>query len=409
MKHDPGALTDMVSLCRAYYIRNNVELKSINDFETSYRPTEAIHYYTKYSFVFRQINRAFRCEDIELIFKFRVYITDLHQDIVQRATSKLISYSYVRLYRGKKLSIIDLQQLYDNKNKLISINGFLSTTEDIEIAKIFAGVGHRQEGYESAVFKLCIDENTMTRSPFADIRKDSIHQDELEVLFTIGSVWLLEKMEQIDDYWMIELQSCSDLDSRLTKIRDMPDGCNFLSIGNILRELGEYSNARNFYDRMLEEPMLDDETRAVIYYNIGIWAEKQNLHNDTLTNLLKVEDWISKTAIQSNPQSYNSQIPLHHNRLPSKLQILRQIGQVYVKKGDYKTARIFYTRALNEHDDSTDKAKAYNHYGLLEFIQGNFKEAHYYFSEAVRLGEGDKLVEHFQQNLKTVNNLLKTL
>jgi len=406
MNHDPNALDEMLYLCRDYYMcnSNTAQLQKIDDFEKDYNRTKAIHYYTLDSFVFRQVNQAFRLENIARIYTFRVYMTDLYKEIVRHAKSRPILQSDLQLYRGKKLSNTVLQQLSDNKNKLISINGFLSTTQDIEVAKIFADVGQTREGYESTLLKLCIDKSTIVRSPFADIKEDSMNKDELEILFTMGSVWLLEQMEWNDGYWMIQLRSCNDLDSQLRELRNLTNGYTFLSMGNISRELGEYCNAKNFYRRMLEVDPLDNETRGLVYYHMGLLADELDEYMDALEHFHKAEELIPITASPNNSQPSNSRPLYAYNHLPSRVHMFNNTGRSYERKKDFKNALLYYEKALNEKSDPSDKAIVYYNMGLLQFRQGVFEAAGKYFTEAIQLGSGCELIKDAQQKLNIIND-----
>jgi hypothetical protein len=80
--------------------------------------------------------------------------------------------------RGKKLSTSVLQQLEDNKKKLISMNGFLSTTKTDNVANMFAGTETNIEGYQSVSFEMYIDGTINTQRPYADITEESEIPDE---------------------------------------------------------------------------------------------------------------------------------------------------------------------------------------------------------------------------------------
>jgi tetratricopeptide (TPR) repeat protein len=335
-------------------------------------------------------------------------VTDLYHQIVERAISRPNSQTGLELYRGKKLSNTTLQQLSDNKNKLISINGFLSTTRNIAIAKSFADIGQTREGYESVVFKLCIDEGAVVRSPFTDISEDSVIENELEILFTMGSVWLLERMEWNDGYWMIELRSCNDLDSQLNQLRNLTNGYTFLSMGNILRELGQYANAKNFYRRMLDIGPSDKTTCGLVYYHMGLLADEQGEYMDALDYFLKVEELIpAATRLSINSEAANSRPIYAYNHPPSKLHIWNNIARSYEKKGDFGNARLYYKKGLDEKNDPSDQAVVYYNLGSFEYHQGNYEEARRYFIEAHRLGSDYKIIQGSQQKLKMIDALFQ--
>ncbi|CAF3486292.1 unnamed protein product, partial [Rotaria sp. Silwood2] len=70
---------DMLKECRDIYHDNQKMCEIIDDFEKTYDPKKAIWWYTKDSFLYRQINAAFRTENIPTIWKFRFVIQDIYK------------------------------------------------------------------------------------------------------------------------------------------------------------------------------------------------------------------------------------------------------------------------------------------------------------------------------------------
>jgi hypothetical protein len=116
----------MIRECRLCYCGNSTVGEKIDLLNKDYQTNLAIWYYTCDMFLFRS-------EDFEHIFKFRRYIIDLHCELAKMCDN--CAPSRITLYRGKKLLPIVLQQLEDNIGALVSINGFLSTTKNEELAK----------------------------------------------------------------------------------------------------------------------------------------------------------------------------------------------------------------------------------------------------------------------------------
>jgi hypothetical protein len=64
---------DMIKQC---------QLANINDFDNNYTFDNVLKWYTKDSFVFRLVNRAFRTQNIHLILcKFQYFIILLHDKL----------------------------------------------------------------------------------------------------------------------------------------------------------------------------------------------------------------------------------------------------------------------------------------------------------------------------------------
>jgi hypothetical protein len=67
----------MLNKCKDYHRRNEQQIAMIDLLGKKYKSNEAIQWYTKESFLYHLVNRAFRTEDVELWYIFRYYIVDL--------------------------------------------------------------------------------------------------------------------------------------------------------------------------------------------------------------------------------------------------------------------------------------------------------------------------------------------
>jgi hypothetical protein len=64
----------------------------------------AIKWYTGQTFLYKQLNRALRTEDVELLYKFRYFISDLSKNLYQEYEILKDSLdSILKFYRGVKL------------------------------------------------------------------------------------------------------------------------------------------------------------------------------------------------------------------------------------------------------------------------------------------------------------------
>jgi tetratricopeptide (TPR) repeat protein len=281
----------------------------------------------------------------------------------------------------------------------------MSTTKDIAVAKMYAGVDFVQEGHESAIFQLNINTNVGMHNSFADIEKNSEIRDDAEVLFTMGSVWLLKNMKWTDDYWLIELEPCDALNAQLNQLESLTNGHTFLSMGHIAHELGEYSSARNFYGRALDDEQIDNETRGHVYYYMGLLDDESSDYMTALKNYLQADELTAIPTEYDNSQASDPRPMYSNNTRPSRMQILNNTGRSYEKKGDYRNAREFYTRALNEPGDIAEKSIVYYNLGLLEFLHGKYDIARRYFTKVLQAGIGTKVFQDAQKKLQIINRM----
>ncbi|CAF0772370.1 unnamed protein product [Rotaria sp. Silwood1] len=210
------AKQEMIDELRRVSIDNDIFLKQINDFEQNYHSNAAIQWYTRDSFLYRLLNQALRCEDIGSIIKHRFFIADLYQNLEELHNQMLSSYNssqqtILTYYRGQSMPPSEIDQLREHVGKLISINTFFSTTSSLDIALMFAG-GSTLEGITSnkpVIFSLEVNPLIENTRPYANINFYSAYEEEDEVLFALGSVFRIEKVDLlsvIDNIQVIHLK-----------------------------------------------------------------------------------------------------------------------------------------------------------------------------------------------------------
>ncbi|CAF0817049.1 unnamed protein product [Adineta steineri] len=204
MPSSDKAKQDLLHFARVYYTDNDLELQRINNFDKTYKPSEASEWYTSDSFVYRLLNKAIRTENIDLLFACRFFITDLHhqlESLHKPYIERICSYdlSELLVYRGQQMTSDDFNKLKANIGELISINSFLSTSLDRQVALMYAGDKTIHPTMESVLFKIKINinENSKTHQhPFASISEFSRFEDEQEVLFSLSSMFRIESIDE---------------------------------------------------------------------------------------------------------------------------------------------------------------------------------------------------------------------
>ncbi|CAF2749338.1 unnamed protein product [Rotaria sp. Silwood2] len=147
MPTNENARNDMRNECEKAYRGNVYELAKIDEFFRNYTPDSCISRYTKDSFIYWLLNKAFRAENIDIIFKFRFFIVDLHHKV-----EELHRPCTGTLFRGQTMSVVELQLLKESKNKLVSVNTFFSTTKSSDRAIAFSGEGNGLPKSEAILF-----------------------------------------------------------------------------------------------------------------------------------------------------------------------------------------------------------------------------------------------------------------
>ncbi|CAF3860893.1 unnamed protein product [Rotaria sp. Silwood1] len=403
----------MCVACRTIHHDNTSELKDIDYLEKHYDAEKAIEYYTKPWFLFRTVNQICRTENIKDIYKFRIYISDLHQKLNQLSMEQErnnIKSSLEKVYHGKPLSGSVLQQLIDNKDHLISMNGFLSTTSDSKICNIYAGVEELiDEGYKGVLFVFEIDK--VIKQPYADISKFSTIPDEAEILFSLGTIWRIKSIRHDEGSCTIELTSCNEFDSDLTQLREKYTGDNvsLLSLGDVLLELGDEDTAEWAYRKMLSQHINDNETCGILYYKIGMIKFDKKLDDEALANLIQAESLLRSSEKKINEITSSRPFYLHCSR-PSFLKIYSNIGFMLEKNDKFDEATSRYEQALKEEGSDSELATVHHNLGLLYFRRGKYTKAKEHQEAATSLIDDCHLwSREFKNNLKRTNDQLDSI
>jgi tetratricopeptide (TPR) repeat protein len=371
--------TEMIAECRVNYPNDKSEEKKINDFEQNYDPSRAFHWYTSDSFVYRLLNKALRTQNIEIIFKFRFFINDLHNQIKELHQGYLAtthSSHDITVYRGQRITMTELESLKNNVNQLISMNSFLSATTIRCVAEIFADTNdqHNQTSpLQSVLFIIDVADITKDTTPFAFIQNYSCCPDEEEVLFTIGAIFKVQSVTEDTNkkMWHVHLQlnkqqneACQDVFRYM--IQQIGSEPGPLSLGWFLYRTSDFSKAERYVELMLTQLSANDRERGNAYNLLGL------IYKD-LKQLQKSIDCYKKALdIYSHPSFYNSSqvVAIHYN-----------LGLAYLALGDNKNADEHRRQAdlhlMNSSQTNnplliamTDKLK-----GKIQSAQGDYKRA----------------------------------
>ncbi|CAF3478919.1 unnamed protein product [Rotaria sp. Silwood1] len=232
------AKQQMIKACRDYYRDNQQELQLIDEFEKYYTSEECIRWYTRETFVYKMVNKALRTEDVEQLHTFRFFIADLssalaseHKKMIEQSNNGMI---ITTVYRGVRLTLAELEEFRSNEGKLISINGYLSTSRSRCIAINFAVKGKKQVDSVPVLFEIECQNEESACSIFADITSFSDFPDEQEVLFDLGAVFKIQTVSEEDDMW----KTC------------LPE--DHSDIANVLHNIADCYQSKGQYDKALQ-------------------------------------------------------------------------------------------------------------------------------------------------------------
>ncbi len=366
MKTDSTDKNELILLCKKEYEGNDVELAILYEFEEHYSANDALWWYTRHSFLYRLLNKALRVQNIDLLFLFRFFIRDIEQQL-----ENIKCTSSIHVYRGQLMSKDEVGILKNNTGQFISINSFLSTSIDRELAHLFIAGTEVSNGLERVFFEINADPSVENIKPFGDITSCSFFSDEKEVLFMIGSIFQLVRVERDQDgIWMVQMKLCSGNDHQLKSLfqflkNKYTNENTLISFGDVLVKMGKLNDAENYYHRCLNEASSDQRYIARCHYSLGVVAIKKDDLDSSLIWLNKSLDIILQTLRPDDPEVAKN---------------YKSIGRAYRKKGDLDQAIEMFEKALSIWkktlgDNSLELAKCYSDIGNVYQRKQMFSEA----------------------------------
>ena len=370
LPHSEQAKKQMLELCRHYYRGNFKQLQLIEEFDCNYEAERAIEWYSKESFVYKLVNKALRSEDIDQLYTFRFFIADLSKSLA-REHQKVVrcGETILTVYRGLKLSHEELQQLKENQGKLISTNGYLSTSRLRQKAFDFAIKPTKRSDAFSTLFEINCDIQKLPDDVvFADISQFSVYPDEEEVLFDLSAVFRLEDIEFDGQIWLIRMSVSGDgkaitQDYIEVTRRETSERTETIIFGTLLCQMGLYDKYQRYFEQLLADP--NDEDVAWIEFNIG-----RALHYQGEL----------KRAREFYDQAYDRMMSADPPRIKDSAYVLNTIGNILNTLRFYDNAFQCYERALKIRriyypDDHPDTAISLKNLASVLEHQGKYDEA----------------------------------
>ena len=210
LENSEQAKKDIISICQKYYWKNTCEQCKIKKFEEEADDlSRVIYWYTAESFLIHLLNKVCSTEDVDHLYYFRLVISNLHKQILTLEKDPFtiqLKRGTTALYRGKCIDASTLENFRKSIGGLVAMKGFLSTTLDEDVAKMFAGDGIQQAGSFCVLFKLNIVKWKECKPSAAIKPNDSAMKDEGEVLFSIGSIWKINEVKELSGTNTLEKQ-----------------------------------------------------------------------------------------------------------------------------------------------------------------------------------------------------------
>ncbi|UJR20632.1 hypothetical protein I4U23_023757 [Adineta vaga] len=371
----------MIDMCRDYFKNNKSELEKIEEFKQNYSHDNAIEWYTNECFLYKLLNKALRTEDIELLYTFRFFVTDLCTAI-ENESQQLKDTGIISVYRGAQIPNEQLEKLKDNVGKIISTNEFLSTTRNIETAVKSACANTISKDYSSILFEIYVDSSIKPVSFKSIPNKNPIKCDN-EVLFNLNILFKIHSInfDSTLNLWKVQLYAT---DEGLAKIdeyhSDFKNGTEhsslIIDVGRLfLNDSDLLDQVEKYFNMLLQSLPCDHPDIIKIYTNIA------NIHNDRDEFDLALKSYETAYQLCENHSSSNSS---------DAIDSLWGIALIHSRKSNFDSALDYYQKALDIAEreypgDNLQKAKLIDNIGRIYGNKNEFDTALNYLFRALEM------------------------
>ncbi|CAF1216833.1 unnamed protein product [Rotaria sp. Silwood1] len=424
MHHKLSDRKELIDLCKNNCKGNNSELNIIDEFETKYKPEDAIRWYTRESCLYRILNKALRFQCFDTLFAFRFFITDIAKQI-KSEYEKLIRTNRgsqsIYVYRGQAIGNNELQMMKNSVGEFLSMNSFFSTSLNRSTALNFAlSLLIHNDLQQRILFEIKIDSNLQTK-PFAYVKEMSYYKNEDEVLIMLGAFFHIEKIshDKKNNLWIAYLSLAEESDYRLKDTfahmkQKIGEETNLASLGKILFEMGEFEQVEKCYQHMMRDAQLDLSaahsglSKAALGQNDFIKAanyEQQALaiktsilpknHRDLAISYSRLGHIYCEQNDHDQALKYLKQaMKIEEKLFPLEPLILaktyKRIATTYADLGRYTLALEYYTKVLEIRQAylppiAKSIASTYHSIGKLHYKQKELTIAFQYYSDALEI------------------------
>jgi tetratricopeptide (TPR) repeat protein len=385
IEFDQKHVAQFIAYCREVFDGNGNQLKYVDELERKYLDKTPIWWYTCECFLYPMLNRALRTTDVDIIIQMSFFIVDLHRHIEklhkEQLSSHLTSKAFA-VYRGQGLSSTDFDQLINTKGGLLSFNSFLSTSKDRDVSFAFAESNQYNPDFVGILFVMTIDPSKST-TPFASINGASYFEKEDEVLFSMHTVFRIEKIQSIGEnprLFEVDLTLTGEDDKDLRVLTDhireetYPNSRGWYRLGLVLDKMGRFDKSQQVYKALLDQTT-DESEKAAIYHQIASAKDGQGEYEEAITFYEKSLEIKQKT------------LPPNHL---SFADTYNDIGAVYDSMSDYPKALSYYEKALEIKKQSLPPShpnltSSYNNIGVLYHSMGDYPKALSCYEKALEI------------------------
>ena len=194
------------------------DLATIEDFLETYSSDKAIEWCMKDSFYFGEVNHVLRSKDIKKIFAYRTIIQDVERNLTAWHDNQQPAWDFwlpTHVYRGQKTSKQELRWWRSHIGSVITMNSFLSTRIDKNIAKSFAETFDNDDNDDNeTLFTIWLDKSIASNARFAYLYHADCDPDDHEILFSLRTLFRIDKVkcdgDDVGDMWYVNMTVVDD-------------------------------------------------------------------------------------------------------------------------------------------------------------------------------------------------------
>ncbi|CAM4961000.1 unnamed protein product [Rotaria socialis] len=388
LPRDEQSKQDMIKKSKEYFAKDIKELRRIEEFSADYSSELAIQWYTADSFVHKLVNHALRSENVDLLYAYRFFISDLSaeikrwQTVQQTDSGTVISKiknglgSRIKLFSGQRLRKWELEKLKQSIGTIISINGFLSTSMDLSEAKEFNKRATQFPDMQQVIIEISFNTSLQEMNVFAEIVHQSKYNEEEEVLFDYNSLFNVTdvKCDLYSGIWTVKMTSLSK-----NAIKEHP------YLNTIRENFVENHSGTVAFGIIMAHGF--DKAEQVIRYFDQMLLNLPHHHVD-------VPDILQQRAILYQEkgehalalQDYERALEIRRQRIQENLlgisSLSGDIGRLHSTKSDFQASMKSHQLAMSTYEqlygtekDHITKAKVNESIGLTYYQSGNASKA----------------------------------
>lgn len=381
----------LTNFCQNYYRRNPFELLNVDKFLYEYSPVSSLSWYRKSYFTYRLLNKALYTSHIDVLILLQFFMHDLGCELAKKRCS-----SEVRVYRNHWMTKSEIQMLENSINDFISINTFLSTSNDRDHIQQLLHSSESNQNMEKVILEIIANPNLIGARPFGEVNQDHKSSANKLILFMVGSIFRVKSIQRSEDgIWHVHLVLASVNDKHLKPLLDQlkkrfDDGpTNYLHLGYFLNELKSFDAAEKAFRRHLNQLPSNHPEMIDCYRELGHVARREKDYD------LSLKWYETCLNLMSQMES------IDHSKI---IEVYQEMGHMYQDKGDYVNAKKLHEQAL----ESTRTSFGDQHSLIIVCLasigdvyrrENNYQEAELHYRKALKLLDNMKMVDHSRRAL----------